>query len=184
MVRTAFLSAYIFNWLLEIPLYSIVLYYKYIILNVHSNVCLLNTICRGLFPPVFVTVHASICPSVTLHLQVTWGTSRWESSSFICQLSVIEQKVDSKHSCSSAGIVTLASAYMSVHIHCAAWCFIRCALNLTTQTHKYKFKLFSWYVVTLYHAAFGEQSRGLLQQISLIYCCNFNTWMTCRWHGY
>lgn len=123
-----------------------------------QNVGLLNTICRGLFPPVFVTVHASIRPSVMLHLQVTCGTSRWESSSFICQLAVIEQQADSKHSCSSAGIVTLASADMSVHTHCAARCFIICALNLTTQTHKYKFKIFSWSVMSHFTMLLLENS--------------------------
>jgi len=56
--------------------------------------------------------HPSLVP---LRVQVTCGTSLWESSSLIRQLSVIEEEADSKHSCSSAGIVTLASADMSAH---------------------------------------------------------------------
>lgn len=38
----------------------------------------------------WVCSYTSILSSVPLHLQVTCGTSLWESSSFICQLSVIE----------------------------------------------------------------------------------------------
>lgn len=100
----------------------IFLYYKYMLhfKKYTQNVGLLKTIYRGLFPPIFVIVHASIRPSVPLHLQVTCGTSLWEFSSFICHLSGIEQQADSKHSCNSAGIVTLASADMSAHTYCVA----------------------------------------------------------------
>lgn len=115
-------------------------------------------------------------PPVPLGLQVTCGTSLWESSSFICQLSVIEQEADSKHSCSSAGIVTLASADMSAH--CAAWCFIRSALILTAYTHKCKFKFFSWSVTS--HFPILCQNQYCHNKKCLIYCCRFSARLV-RW---
>lgn len=76
--------------------FSIVLYFKYVF-HFKKVVALLNSICQGLFPPIsviYLLAHINSSHPVPLRLQVTCGTSLWESSSCICQLFVIEWEGD------------------------------------------------------------------------------------------